>query len=144
MSDLLRAERLEALYAEALKAAENAYAPYSNFRVGAAVLLTDGRVVTGTNVENVSYGLTVCAERSAIARAVIESGPKIRVAAVAVANLNGASCPPCGMCRQVLKEFMDADGDVLFPFEGAMKRARLDEILPFAFDADLKTTEPRG
>ncbi len=138
MSDLLRAERLEALYAEALKAAENAYAPYSNFKVGAALLLTDGQVVTGTNVENVSYGLTVCAERAAIARAVVESGPRIRVAAVAVANLNGAACPPCGMCRQVLKEFMDSDGDVLFPFDGALKRVRLDEVLPFAFEAELK------
>ena len=89
----------------AAKVAEQAYAPYSKFRVGAALLLEDGAVVTGCNVENCSYRLTSCAEQGAIARAVAEFGPKIRVRAVAVANLNGAASMPCGACRQTLTEF---------------------------------------
>ena len=115
MSESLRTERLAALYADAQAAAENSYSPYSRFRVGAALLLTNGLVVTGTNVENVSYGLTICAERSAIVRAVAEEGPGVRIAAIAIANLNGAACPPCGACRQVIAEFADADTPVIFP-----------------------------
>lgn len=89
----------------ATKAAEHAYAPYSRYRVGAALLLEDGAVVTGCNVENCSYRLTSCAEQGAIARAVAEHGPGIRLRAVAVANLNHASSMPCGACRQTLSEF---------------------------------------
>src|SRR6201996_3559176 len=75
----------------AAQAAEHSYSPYSKFRVGAALLLTDGSIVTGCNVENCSYRLTCCAEQAAIARAVSERGPSIRVRAVAVANLNNAA-----------------------------------------------------
>src|ERR1700744_1731826 len=78
--------------------AGNAYAPYSGFRVGSALLLSDGAVVTGCNVENCSYRLTSCAEQAAIARAVAERGPGIRVRAVAVANLNDTASMPCGAC----------------------------------------------
>src|SRR5580698_1626113 len=87
---------LEALLSKAREAAEHSYSPYSNFRVGAALKLTNGAVVTGTNVENVSYGLTICAERSALFSAVSQFGPEIRIEAVAVANLNNAASPPCG------------------------------------------------
>src|SRR5271155_2500258 len=93
---------LEKLLEVAGQAAENSYSPYSGFRVGAALRLSNGETVTGTNVENVSYGLTICAERSALVRAVSQFGPKIRVEAVAVANLNNAASPPCGACRQLL------------------------------------------
>ena len=86
-------------------AAQHSYSPYSHFRVGAALRLTNGEVVTGTNVENISYGLTICAERSALVSAVSQFGPGIRIEAVAVANLNDAASPPCGACRQVLAEF---------------------------------------
>src|SRR5208282_4897908 len=106
---------LEELKAAALGAAERSYSPYSGFRVGSALLLTNGETVTGTNVENVSYGLTICAERSALVRAVAQFGPQIRVRAVAVVNLNDAPSPPCGACRQVLAEFMDPDALVSFP-----------------------------
>jgi homotetrameric cytidine deaminase len=93
------------LLGHACQAALHAYAPYSGFRVGAAVRLTSGEIVTGTNVENVSYGLTICAERSALVRAVSQFGADIRIEAVAIANLNDAPSPPCGACRQVLGDF---------------------------------------
>jgi cytidine deaminase len=138
MSETIRTERLAALYADAEAAAENSYSPYSKFRVGAALLLTNGQVVTGTNVENVSYGLTICAERSAIVRAVAEQGPAVRIAAIAIANLNGAASPPCGACRQVIAEFADAETPVVFPAGEGVRTVPFSQILPFAFDADLK------
>ena len=88
---------LESLLGMARQAALHSYAPYSGFRVGAALRLTNGETVTGTNVENVSYGLTICAERAALVQAVSEFGPQIRVEAVAIANLNEAASPPCGL-----------------------------------------------
>ena len=118
----------------AAKAAEQAYAPYSRFRVGAALLLEDGSVVTGCNVENCSYRLTSCAEQGAIARAVAERGPGVRLRAVAVANLNGAASMPCGACRQTLAEFGDDGTVVLYPGEGgAPEETTLGELLPHAF-----------
>ncbi len=86
-------------------AMKNAYAPYSNFHVGAAIQLSDGRVFTGCNVENASYGLTICAERNAVFAAVAASKKKIEIIAVAVLNHRKAPCSPCGACRQVLAEF---------------------------------------
>src|SRR5579863_6187897 len=103
------------LLERARQAALHSYSPYSGFRVGAALQLSNGEIVTGTNVENVSYGLTICAERSALVRAVSVFGPDIRIAAVAVANLNDSPSPPCGACRQVLAEFILADAPVAFP-----------------------------
>jgi cytidine deaminase len=117
----------------ATKAAEHAYAPYSRFRVGAALLLEDGTVVTGCNVENCSYRLTSCAEQGAIARAVAERGPGIRIQAVAVANLNAAASMPCGACRQTLSEFGDDAMVVLYPGEGGPMETTLGELLPHAF-----------
>ena len=114
--------------------AEQAYAPYSKFRVGAALLLEDGAMVPGCNVENCSYRLTSCAEQGAIARAVAEFGPKIRVRAVAVANLNGAASMPCGACRQTLSEFGEDAMLVMYPGEGgAAMETTLGELLPWAF-----------
>jgi homotetrameric cytidine deaminase len=138
----LQKPALEGLLIAAKQAALHSYSPYSGFRVGAALLLTNGEMVTGTNVENVSYGLTICAERAALVRAVAQFGPEIRVAAVAVVNLNGAASPPCGACRQVLAEFMDPDGPVSFPGGdgGAVVTVTLPmrELLPFGFDLQLK------
>ena len=126
----------------ALAAAEHSYSPYSGFRVGAALELSSGEIVTGTNVENVSYGLTICAERAALVRAIAQFGPRIRVAAVAVVNLNNAPSPPCGACRQVLAEFMDGDATVSFPggAAGAVELVTLAvrELLPHGFDLQLK------
>ena len=122
------------LLSAAREAAQHAYAPYSGFRVGAALLLEGGEIVTAANVENASYGLTICAERSAVVRAVAQHGPKLRIHAVAVTNLNGAPSSPCGACRQVLSEFMPANGLVLFPFDGSPHTHTLAELFPFSFD----------
>jgi cytidine deaminase len=101
------------LYSIALRTAGNAYAPYSKFRVGAALLCEDGSVVTGVNVENRSFGLTICAERGAVMAAVCAG--KRRFSAIAVATPD-AEYPvsPCGACRQVLSEFMRPDAVVVF------------------------------
>lgn len=129
---------LLSLLDQARQAALHAYAPYSGFRVGAALRLTSGEIVTGTNVENVSYGLTICAERSALVRAVSQFGPDIRVEAVAIANLNDAPSPPCGACRQVLGEFILPDAPVVFPATGGYRTMTFSELLPLAFDMKLK------
>ena len=128
---------LEELLEEARQAAQHSYSPYSGFRVGAALRLTNDAVVTGTNVENVSYGLTLCAERSALVQAVSRFGPAIRIAAVAVANLNDAASPPCGACRQVLAEFILPDAPVIFPAAGGVTTMPSRELLPLAFDTKL-------
>jgi cytidine deaminase len=130
----LTAAQAADLQQHALTVAHNAYAPYSNFRVGAALLLADGTIVTGCNVENASYRLTVCAEQAAIATAVSLHGPKIRIRAIAVANLNDAASQPCGACRQTIHEFSTPDTIVFFPGEkGAIAQATIAELLPAAF-----------
>lgn len=128
------AEIQDRLRSAAAAAAEHAYAPYSRFRVGAALLLQDGAVVTGCNVEICSFRLTSCAEQGAIARAVAELGPGIRVRAVAVANLNHAASMPCGACRQTLAEFGGDQMLVLYPGEaGTLQQTTLGALLPHAF-----------
>jgi homotetrameric cytidine deaminase len=129
---------LENLLELARQAAQHSYSPYSHFRVGAALKLTNGEIVTGANVENVSYGLTICAERSALVRAVSQFGPEIRIDAVAVANLNNAPSPPCGACRQVLAEFILPHAPVTFPAADGVRTMPFAELLPLAFDMKLK------
>jgi cytidine deaminase len=129
----IRSEQETELLQAARQAAEQAYAPYSGFRVGAALLLETGEIVTAANVENTSYSLTICAERSAIVRAVAQHGPQIRILAIAVTNLNGESSSPCGACRQVLAEFMSPGGLVLFPFNGIPQSHTLADLLPYGF-----------
>ncbi len=121
----------------ARRAAAQAYAPYSDFHVGAAVLLQTGEVVTGCNVENASYRLTCCAEQTAIARAVVEHGPASRVVAVAVANLDAAvACQPCGACRQTIAEFASADCPIFYPGAGGSPvTCTLADLLPAGFNA---------
>ncbi|HTR45918.1 MAG TPA: cytidine deaminase [Verrucomicrobiae bacterium] len=86
-------------------AMKNAYAPYSQFKVGAALVTDDGQVFVGCNVENASYGVTNCAERTAIFSAVAQAGPKMQISAIAIVNDHEAPCSPCGACRQVIYEF---------------------------------------
>jgi cytidine deaminase len=137
MTDSIHAA-LDELFRAAEGAAQNAYAPYSKFRVGAALRLSNGEVVTGTNVENASYGLTLCAERAAVARAVSQFGPRIRIAAVAVTNLNGQPSPPCGACRQVLAEFSAPDAPVMFRSGENTQTMRFSDLLPLSFNLGLK------
>lgn len=125
---------LDELMERAREVARHAYAPYSNFRVGAALRLTNGAIVTGTNVENASYGLTVCAERTAVAQAVVEFGPEIRIVAVAVTNLNHAASPPCGACRQVLAEFIEPEAPVAFAAADGVRVMPFRQLLPEMFE----------
>jgi homotetrameric cytidine deaminase len=129
---------LENLLGQARLAAQHSYSPYSSFRVGAALRLTNGEIVTGTNVENISYGLTICAERSALVRAVSHFGPEIQIEAVAVANLNNAASPPCGACRQVLAEFILPYAPVVFPAADGVRTMAFSELLPMAHEMKLK------
>jgi len=129
---------LNALVDQARQAAQHSYSPYSEFKVGAALRLTNGQVVTGTNVENISFGLTICAERSALVSAVSQFGPRIQIEAVAVANLNQKASPPCGACRQMLAEFVVPQAPVVFPAADGTRTMAFSELLPMAFEMKLK------
>jgi cytidine deaminase len=129
---------LNELFDEAVKAADFAYAPYSKFRVGAALLSEDGTVVTGCNVENRSFGLTVCAERNAVFKAV---GSGLRCFTAVAISTPDSEIPvgPCGACRQVLSEFMDPSSPVIFGGSGKERtEAALGVLYPFDSLRDLK------
>lgn len=135
----LTPEQITLLRESAATAARHSYSPYSHFRVGAALLLhadaaQPGVIVVGANVENASYRLTSCAEQAAVASAVALHGPQIRIRAVAVANLNGATCMPCGACRQTLAEFAGPETPVFYPTAtGVTITTTLAGLLPDAF-----------
>lgn len=113
------------------KAAQNAYAPYSGFKVGAAVLCRDGSVYTGCNIENASYGASNCAERTAVFKAVSEG--KKEFLKIAIMSSERGFTFPCGICRQVLWEFMPQGDVVLGDVNGRIKVFKLKELLPEAF-----------
>jgi len=117
------------LFALAKEARENAYAPYSDFKVGAALLGESGTVYLGCNVENASYGLTVCAERVALFKAVSEGERVFKAIAIYAGS---KSVPPCGACLQVMAEFGDLD-ILLFDSKGSYVKWRISELLPQAF-----------
>jgi cytidine deaminase len=116
----------------ARKVARNAYAPFSKFRVGAAILTTKGEVFVGCNVENSSYGMTNCAERTAIFSAVAKSGPELEIQAVAVVNDQGTACSPCGACRQVIYEF-GPRAIIFYQGEKGPKQSLITDLLPEGF-----------
>jgi cytidine deaminase len=122
----------ERLLRSARKVMKNAYAPFSNFRVGAAILTSKGQVFAGCNVENSSYGMTNCAERTAIFSAIAKDGPGLEIRAVAVVNDHGVPCSPCGACRQVIFEF--GPRAVVF-YQGAKgpKHSLITDLLPEGF-----------
>jgi cytidine deaminase len=129
--------QLDAQLAELSRLAEqvahHAYAPYSRFFVGAAILLDSGEIVSGCNVENSSFRLTTCAEQNAIAAAVARFGPAIRIRAVAVHNLNQSACQPCGACRQTISEFASPSATIVYPTSGGTAKCTLAELLPSSF-----------
>jgi homotetrameric cytidine deaminase len=131
-----------ALLAAAAEAAEQAYAPYSQLSVGAALQTATGEVVTGCNVENASYGLTCCAERNAVFAAVTRFGPDVRIARVGVVahRADGSLLPvtPCGACRQVIAELATATCEIVYLAATGPTRRRLADLLPEAFGAALR------
>jgi cytidine deaminase len=120
-----------AVYEHARIAADRAYVPYSNFRVGAALRTADGSLVTGCNVENAAYSMTICAERTAVVRAVAEGVDPRGIDLVAV-HVDGPDGSPCGACRQVLVEFMP-NATVLFKQDGELVASTVAGLLPGAF-----------
>ncbi len=121
------------LIEEAKKARENAYAPYSNFKVGAAVETESGDIYIGCNVESASYGLTVCGERVAIWKG-ISRGEK-RFARIAVVVDTEELTPPCGVCRQIIWEFCGDVPVILSNLQGKTETIKMSELLPRAFDS---------
>ncbi|MBQ9162495.1 MAG: cytidine deaminase [Clostridia bacterium] len=119
----------------AVEARKNSYSPYSNYRVGAALLGKSGKVYTGCNVENAAYTPTNCAERTAVFKAVSEGEREFTAIAVVggLGDEPSEFCAPCGVCRQVLSEFCDGDLRVIMGNPDNIKVARLDEILPYSF-----------
>lgn len=124
-----------ALFALAQQAAARSYAPYSHIHVGAALLCGSGSVYTGANVENASYGATVCAERTALWQAVLGGERTLITLAVAAERPDGTalSAPPCGICRQTLCEFSDGSLRILFGTKENLRECTLAELLPEAF-----------
>ena len=128
-------EQKDQLVLAANQVRANAYAPYSQYKVGAAVRGDNGRVYTGVNVENASYGLCICAERSAVAQAISDGAKKI--AGVAVVTSTSPPAAPCGMCRQTLAEFgPDSIELVLVNDKGERLETTLGQLLPRAFRPD--------
>ena len=129
----------EKLIAAAGSAARDAYAPYSDYQVGAALLFNDGAIITGSNVENASYGLSLCAETNAVSKAMNEGrrGGLIAVAVVGPQDKgDGAPITPCGRCRQVLNEIAQLGGtdpEILCVGNDEVRRVSLSELLPHAF-----------
>lgn len=132
MDSSLHAEQIEKLHTMAREVSERAYAPYSKFHVGAAVLDERGQFFQGCNVENASYGLTICAERFAVGRAVAEGASMIE--AVGIYTPTESLTYPCGACRQVLHEFGPKMEIHLFNQSGQHLCVRLDEIFGCGFD----------
>lgn len=117
----------------ATQAMAKAYAPYSQFRVGAALLTFTGEIVPGCNMENASYGLSICAERNAIANALIRLGKdKMELKAIAVVNSQSVPCSPCGACRQVIWEF-GRQAQVIFLGKHQWQNLSIAELLPEGF-----------
>lgn len=128
---------MDPLLLAAIAVRENAWAKYSNFRVGAALELIDGRIITGCNVENSTYGLTVCAERVAIFKAISEGVKPGQFRRVAICADTKLLTPPCGACRQILWEFCGDIPVILTNLNGVTRNFTVKELLPEAFDDSL-------
>jgi cytidine deaminase len=144
---MINNELIIKMFAEAQKAAEKAYSPYSKFRVGAALLCEDGNIITGCNVENRSFGLTICAERSAVVAAVTQGIRRFTALAISTPD-STEPVGPCGACRQVLSEFMLPDSPVFFNYKnspgGDVKwvNTTIGDLLPWDSLYDLLHKQP--
>jgi cytidine deaminase len=132
MPAALPAEQKEQMLSAARAAFKNAHAPYSKFRVGSTILTERGAQYSGCNVENASFGLTICAERNAIFAAVAAEGSNMKIKAVAVATEKDGPCAPCGACRQVIYEF-GPDALVLFRGQSGTEEMPITRLLPEGF-----------
>lgn len=121
------------LIEKAREAMEYAYAPYSNFKVGAALLTESEKIYTGCNIENISFGATNCAERTAVFKAISEGEKAFK--AIAIVSSSGKFTPPCGICRQVLSEFSEDMDIILADKDDNIKIIKLNELIPFSFDS---------
>lgn len=130
----------EELIQIAIKESERSYSPYSNFKVGAALLTKDNKIYLGTNIENAAYGLTMCAERNAIFNAYVNGVKKDDIEAIAIVADTDEPVSPCGSCRQVLSELFPINGKIyLGNFKGKIQETNIIELLPFSFKKeDLK------
>jgi len=122
------------LIEEARKAREKAYTPYSKFKVGAAVLTSDGKIFSGCNIENASFSLTMCAERVAVFKAISEGANKLK--AVAIIADTSRPCTPCGACRQVISEFGKNIVLIMANLRGDIEIKKINKLLPNAFNRD--------
>jgi cytidine deaminase len=132
MPTTLAPEQQEKMLSSARAAFKNAHAPYSNFPVGSTILTERGNLYSGCNVENASYGLTICAERNAIFAAVAAEGTSMRIKAVVVATEKDGPCAPCGACRQVIFEF-GPDALILFKGQSGTEQMAITKLLPEGF-----------
>ena len=125
---------MKKLLEAATNARENAYVPYSHFKVGAALLLKDGRIITGCNVENASYGLCNCAERTALFKAYSDGITRDDIVAMSISGDTDGPISPCGACRQVMSELLYKDTKVyLTNLKGDVKEMTVEELLPYSF-----------
>ena len=121
----------------ALEALNNSYSPYSNYKVGAAILLKNGKIVKGTNIENASFGLTNCAERSALFTTYGLGYRKEDILGIAIASLSSEPASPCGACRQVISELMDQDAFVVYGNDqDVVYEMTVKDLLPVAFSKE--------
>ena len=125
---------MKQLIEKAKEARKHAYVPYSNFPVGAAILLKDGNIITGSNIENASYGLSNCGERSALFSAYSQGYKKEDIVAMAISGNTKEPISPCGACRQVMNELINDNVPIyLTNIKGKVKETTTKELLPFAF-----------
>lgn len=131
---MISEELKEKLIVLAKEAQENAYIPYSKFAVGAALITEDGDIFTGCNIENISYGLSICGERTAISKMISEKGPKTKIKAIVNTTKADISCSPCGACRQVILEFSSPETVVIYKNQEEFIAVPASHILPGAFE----------
>ena len=132
-------EKYNEIIDRAFKAMENAYAPYSKYRVGSCVLTKDNKYFIGANIENASYGLTNCAERNAIFQAYSNGYRKSDIVSIAIVSEGNTLATPCGACRQVLDELIGRDTPIVLSNKKTQKICTISELLPMSFsDEDLK------